>query len=67
MKVGDLVKFRGRTVGEDGSAGAAGVVIAISLADKVFENRTADVLWGCEYQHQGPHRFATLEVISESR
>ena len=29
--------------------------------------RVPDVLWGCEYQHRGPHRFATLEVISESR
>ena len=67
MKVGDLVKFRGRTVGEDGSAGATGLVTAISAADKVFENRTADVWWNCEYQHRGPHRFATLEVVNESR
>jgi hypothetical protein len=67
MKVGDLVKFRSHTVGGTVLSGAIGVVIDVGSTDKVFENRTADVLWAREYTPRGNYRFALLEVVSASR
>ena len=67
MKVGDLVKHRFRTQSlvEEGLEGV-GLVMNISNTTPVFENRHATVMWGATSTTQ-LHRFALLEVISESR
>ena len=69
MKVGDLVKYRFR----DGLGAWAllphegvGLVTDISNTTAVFENRHATVMWGGTLRSQ-LHRYALLEVISESR
>ena len=63
MKPGDLVKFRSRTA----ELGPLGIVLAVEPANKVFENRSADIEWSCEYTPRGNYRFALLEVVSEAR
>ena len=65
MKVGDLVKYRFRIRPEEGAEGV-GLVTDISNTTAVFENRHATVMWGGSSRSQ-LHRFALLEVISESR
>jgi hypothetical protein len=66
VKVGDLVRFRNSIA----TPGPLGVVISIGSTDEVFENRTADVLWGYggdKPVSYGDYRFALLEVISARR
>ena len=64
MKVGDLVKYRFRT--HDPRDEGVGLVLDISNTTEVFENRHATVMWWGTLRSQ-LHRFALLEVISESR
>ena len=67
MKVGDVVKYRFRARPEE-SAEGVGLVTDTSNTTAVFENRHATVMWG-GHRPGGSrlHRFALLEVISESR
>jgi len=65
VKVGDLVKYRFRTRTEEGAEGI-GLVMYISNTTAVFENRHATVMWWGTLRSQ-LHRFALLEVVSESR
>ena len=64
MKVGDLVKYRFRI--HDYGGEGMGLVTNISNTTAVFENRHATVMWWGTLRSQ-LHRFALLEVISESR
>ena len=65
MKAGDLVKYRFRTKVEGALEGIGLVTDVCNMAD-VFENRIATILWGTMGRISS-HRFALLEVVSESR
>ena len=66
MKVGDLVKFKGRTIGPFGV-----VLKIIELLDSPHpsqpERVAAYIEWACKYTTAGNYQLSILEVISESR
>jgi len=66
VKVGDLVKFKGRTIGP------FGVVLCFKYLPESQhpsqpERDAAYIEWACKYTAAGHYQLSILEVISESR
>ena len=66
MKVGDLVKFKGRTIGPFG--------VVLRFKDLPLpphpsqpDQRAAYIEWACKYTAPGNYQLSILEVVSESR
>jgi len=66
MKVGDLVKFKGRTIGPFGV-----VLKIIELLDSPHpsqpERDAAYIEWACEYTAAGNYQLSILETVNENR